>query len=50
MFAFLTALPDSLLTSALHIVVGVVLVWLSAALRQSTRPAARTGATAGIPA
>lgn len=31
-FAFLTALPESLLTSALHILVGAILVWLSAAL------------------
>ncbi|WP_149830249.1 hypothetical protein [Streptomyces tailanensis] len=32
LFAFLTALPDSLLTSALHVLVGVILIWLSAAL------------------
>ncbi|UUU23643.1 hypothetical protein [Streptomyces sp. DSM 40750] len=32
LFAFLTALPDSPLTSALHVLVGVILVWLSAAL------------------
>jgi hypothetical protein len=32
LFAFLTALPDSLLTSALHVLVGVILLWLSAAL------------------
>ncbi|MGV9456681.1 hypothetical protein [Streptomyces sp. NPDC003635] len=35
-FAFLTALPDSPLTIALHVVVGAVLVWLSVALRQLT--------------
>ncbi|MGW0946028.1 hypothetical protein ACWD4O_26280 [Streptomyces sp. NPDC002623] len=32
LFAFLTALPDSLLTSALHVLVGTILLWLSAAL------------------
>lgn len=32
LFAFLTALPDSLLTSVLHVLVGVILIWLSAAL------------------
>ncbi|MGP4052454.1 hypothetical protein [Streptomyces sp. 2A115] len=32
LFAFLTSLPDSPLTSALHVLVGVILVWLSAAL------------------
>ncbi|GCB47481.1 hypothetical protein [Streptomyces sp. NL15-2K] len=32
LFAFLTALPDSLLTSALHVLVGAILIWLSAAL------------------
>lgn len=32
LFAFLTALPDSLLTSGLHVLVGVILMWLSAAL------------------
>ncbi|MER5224622.1 hypothetical protein [Streptomyces flaveus] len=32
LFAFLTSLPDSLLTSALHVLVGVILMWLSAAL------------------
>ncbi|MCX5557310.1 hypothetical protein [Streptomyces sp. NBC_00038] len=34
LFAFLTSLPDSLLTVALHILVGAVLVRLSAALWQ----------------
>ncbi|QYX75656.1 hypothetical protein [Streptomyces akebiae] len=39
LFAFLTALPDSLLTSALHVLVGVILLWLSAALwRMARRP------------
>ncbi|MEV7197539.1 hypothetical protein AB0N81_37980 [Streptomyces sp. NPDC093510] len=32
LFAFLIALPDSVLTSALHIVVGATLTWLAAAL------------------
>jgi hypothetical protein len=32
LFAFLTSLPESLLTSALHVLVGVILMWLSAAL------------------
>ncbi|MER6162105.1 hypothetical protein ABT147_42560 [Streptomyces sp. NPDC001868] len=32
LFAFLTALPESVLTSALHVLVGVILMWLSAAL------------------
>lgn len=32
LFAFLTSLPDSLLTGALHLLVGVILVWLSTAL------------------
>ncbi|MFJ8634777.1 hypothetical protein [Streptomyces sp. NPDC093568] len=32
LFAFLTALPDSLFTSGLHVLVGGILMWLSAAL------------------
>lgn len=32
LFAFLTDLSDSLLTSGLHILVGAILIWLSAAL------------------
>lgn len=39
LFAFLTALPDSLLTSALHVLVGVILLWLSAALWRTARSA-----------
>lgn len=35
LFAFLIALPDSVFTSALHVFVGVVLVWLSVALWQT---------------
>ncbi|MES5823368.1 hypothetical protein [Streptomyces sp. RG80] len=37
LFAFLTGLPDSVLTSALHIVVGVILLWLSVALWRLAR-------------
>ncbi|MEU7579882.1 hypothetical protein AB0B50_20030 [Streptomyces sp. NPDC041068] len=36
LFAFLIALPDSVLTSALHIAVGATLTWLAAALWRST--------------
>ncbi|QMV07910.1 hypothetical protein GJU35_21070 [Streptomyces lincolnensis] len=32
LLAFLTAFPESLLTSTLHILVGAILIWLSAAL------------------
>ncbi|MEV5598806.1 hypothetical protein [Streptomyces sp. NPDC052496] len=39
LFAFLTALPDSALTSTLHIVAGATLVCLASALWESTRPA-----------
>ncbi|MFF1292717.1 MULTISPECIES: hypothetical protein [unclassified Streptomyces] len=46
LFAFLIALPDSVLTSALHIVVGVVLVWLSTALWRSASSNDRTPASA----
>ncbi|MER6957520.1 MULTISPECIES: hypothetical protein [unclassified Streptomyces] len=42
LFAFLTALPDSLLTSALHVLVGVILVWLSAALWHTAPDAKHT--------
>ncbi|MFC4463711.1 hypothetical protein ACFPH6_03735 [Streptomyces xiangluensis] len=37
LFAFLTSLPDSLLTAALHVLVGVILMWLSAALWRTTQ-------------
>lgn len=46
LFAFLIALPDSVLTSALHIVVGIVLVWLSTALWQSASANDRTSVSA----
>lgn len=42
LFAFLTGLPDSLLTSALHVLVGVILLWLSAALWRTTRSVEHT--------
>ncbi|WP_079194199.1 hypothetical protein [Streptomyces sp. CB02923] len=45
LFAFLTALPDSALTSTLHIVVGATLVRLASALR---RPAGKTATGAGV--
>ncbi|MGX1364994.1 hypothetical protein RKD19_000353 [Streptomyces canus] len=35
LFAFLVALPDSVFTSTLHVAVGAVLVWLSAACGSS---------------
>ncbi|MFD7665637.1 hypothetical protein [Streptomyces sp. NPDC059788] len=48
LFAFLTALPDSALTSALHIVVGATLTCLASALWRSTRTAMpRAGTLAG---
>ncbi|MFI9757233.1 hypothetical protein ACIHFB_04750 [Streptomyces sp. NPDC051963] len=43
LFAFLIALPDSVVTSALHIVVGAALVWLSTALWQSAVATDHTG-------
>ncbi|MFF7446599.1 MULTISPECIES: hypothetical protein [unclassified Streptomyces] len=39
LFAFLTGLADSVFTSALHLVVGVVLLWLSGALWRTTQDA-----------
>ncbi|MFF3272347.1 hypothetical protein ACFYWU_15670 [Streptomyces chrestomyceticus] len=39
LFAFLTGLPDSALTSALHLAVGTTLIWLASALWQ---PAGKT--------
>ncbi|WP_151480333.1 hypothetical protein [Streptomyces albicerus] len=44
LFAFLTALPDSLLTSALHLLVGVILLWLSAALWRTAPDVEHTAA------
>ncbi|MEV0175304.1 hypothetical protein AB0I00_29815 [Streptomyces sp. NPDC050803] len=41
LFAFVTALPDSLLGSALHVTVGVILIWLAAALLRSRPEGAR---------
>ncbi|CAM5386032.1 hypothetical protein [Streptomyces aurantiogriseus] len=43
-FAFVTALPDSLLSSALHVAVGVILIWLAAALYRSPDSAAASRA------
>lgn len=42
LFAFLTGLPDSLLTSALHVLVGVILLWLSVALWRMARSVEHT--------
>ncbi|MFJ8108936.1 hypothetical protein [Streptomyces sp. NPDC096132] len=42
LFAFLTALPDSPLTSALHVLVGVILTWLSSALWRTAPGAEHT--------
>jgi hypothetical protein len=39
LFAFLTSLPDSLLTITLHVLVGVILIRLSTALWGADRPA-----------
>ncbi|MEU2792829.1 hypothetical protein [Streptomyces sp. NPDC007100] len=48
LFAFLIALPDSALTSALHIAVGATLIRLASALRRPAGKAARrAGALAG---
>lgn len=43
LLAFLIALPESVFTSALHIVVGVTLIWLSMALWQSSPTTDRAG-------
>ncbi|MEU2281905.1 hypothetical protein ABZ614_08200 [Streptomyces sp. NPDC013178] len=42
LFAFLTGLPDGLLTSGLHVLVGVILLWLSAALWRTARSVEHT--------
>ncbi|WP_206307151.1 hypothetical protein [Streptomyces sp. F001] len=49
LFAFLTALPDSLLTSALHVLVGVILLWLSAALWRTARSVEHTAIPNRVP-
>ncbi|MFC8428260.1 hypothetical protein [Streptomyces sp. NPDC057253] len=41
LFAFLPAIPDSVFTSALHVVVGVLLIWLSMALWHTAQPVPR---------
>jgi len=48
LFAFLTGLSDSLLTSGLHILVGAILTWLSAALWRTAREAQHTTAQARV--
>ena len=48
LFAFLTGLPESPLTSGLHILVGVILVWLSTALWRTAREAQHTTAQARV--
>ncbi|MFI6013773.1 hypothetical protein ACIBAG_34045 [Streptomyces sp. NPDC051243] len=50
LFAFLIALPDSVLTSGLHIVVGATLTWLSTALWRSSPTADHAGVPARTPA
>ena len=41
-FAFLTGLPESPFTSALHVLVGVILIWLSTALWRTAPATERT--------
>jgi len=48
LFAFPTGLSDSLLTSGLHILVGAILMWLSAALWRMAREAQHTTAQARV--
>ncbi|MEU0648690.1 hypothetical protein [Streptomyces umbrinus] len=48
LFAFLTGLSDSLLTSGLHILVGAILMWLSAALWRMTRDTEHATASARV--
>ncbi|MFD9189217.1 hypothetical protein ACFWCA_13425 [Streptomyces phaeochromogenes] len=48
LFAFLTGLSDSLLTSGLHILVGAILIWLSAALWRMTREAQHAASPARV--
>lgn len=44
-FTFATRLPDSLLTSALHVVVGGALVWLARSVYPANRPATTSSST-----
>ncbi|MFJ6672733.1 hypothetical protein ACIQMJ_16620 [Actinosynnema sp. NPDC091369] len=44
-FTFAARLPDTPLTSALHVVVGVTLVWLARSVYPATRPASTTSST-----
>jgi len=48
LFAFLTGLSDSLLTSGLHMLVGAILVWLSAALWRTAPEAQHATAQARV--
>ena len=48
LFAFLTGLSDGLLTTGLHVLVGVILMWLSAALWHAARDARHTTAQARV--
>ncbi len=48
LFAFLTGLSDGLLTTGLHVLVGVILIWLSAALWHAARDARHTTAQARV--
>jgi hypothetical protein len=50
LFAFLIALPDSVFTSMLHIVVGATLIWLSTALARSAGTTDRTSVPDRTPA
>lgn len=50
LFAFLIALPDSVFTSMLHIVVGATLTWLSTALWRSAGTTDRTSVPDRTPA
>ncbi|MFE9750387.1 hypothetical protein ACFYOT_36240 [Saccharothrix saharensis] len=44
-FTFAARLPDTPLTSALHVVVGASLVWLARSVYPATRPASTTSST-----
>jgi hypothetical protein len=44
LFAFVPALPESLLTNAMHLMVGVILLWLSAALWRTAPDVEHTAA------
>lgn len=50
LFAFLTGLPDSPFTSALHVLVGVILIWLSAVLWRTASATEHTTDPNRVPA